>query len=416
MMIIIKNRLFIFMSTFIMILSLLFSVVHAQNNDDDEVMAPDMSGDTMHPSKALVISVLIVMFTITCLLLAYVRFCKLHAVGISNLNPNGVSGHILTRNGSRFSGINREIIEKLPFFRFSSLKGSKEGLECTVCLSRFEDSEVLRLLPKCQHAFHITCIDKWLESHSTCPLCRYRVEPGDIKSHTYSVSSGSLRVPSNLTEEPNLEIYVQREPSRRPSSRFSIGTGFLEFNKSKKQEQEASSSSNNSNSNKDMNKNNHKLNHRIVISDVVTRSRWSDLNSSDLLSLSMEMLSDASSARFSAEKIVHRQGDYSVSVDDDEEEENSFTALNIGKNKDCCGEKRSMSEIANVPRFAGTMTMRKQNSNSGGVVGREEEERFLRIWMPIARRTVQWFARRQRNDDDDDGDELNTYKRFGSNV
>ncbi|MED6205399.1 hypothetical protein PIB30_017211 [Stylosanthes scabra] len=416
-MIIIKNRLFIFMSTYIIMimLSLLFSVVHAQNNDED--MAPtDMSDDNVHPSKALVISVLIVMFTITFLLLAYVRFCKLHAVG---LQPNGIQGRTLTRNESRFSGINREIIEKLPFFRFSSLKGSKEGLECTVCLSRFEDSEVLRLLPKCQHAFHINCIDKWLESHSTCPLCRYRVEPGDIKSHTYSVSSRSLRVPSNLTEEPNLEIYVQREPSHRRSSRFGLGTGFLEFNRSKKQEQQGSSSSNK----KDMNKNNHNFNHRIVISDVVTRSRWSDLNSSDLLSLSMEMLSDASSARFSAEKIVHHQGDYSVSVDDDEEEEeHSFTALNSGKNKDCCGEKRSMSEIANVPRFAGMMTMRKQNSNGGGGgVGREEEEeRFLRIWMPIARRTVQWFARRQRNDDDhhhdDDGDQLNRHERLGSNV
>ncbi|KAL1337784.1 hypothetical protein HN51_032488 [Arachis hypogaea] len=400
---IIKNHFFMsmIMFTFTMVY-FLFSVVHAQNNDED--MAPEMS-DTLHPSKALVISVLTVIFTITFFLLAYVRFCRFNpVVGMSYPNPNNIQGNILTRNGSRFSGINRELVEKLPFFRFSSLKGSKEGLECTVCLSKFEDSEVLRLLPKCQHAFHINCIDKWLESHSTCPLCRYRVEPGDIKSNVRSLSFGSLRVPSNLTEESNLEIYIQREPSHRRSSRF----GFLEFSKSKKQEEEGGSGSN-SNNNNDMNKNNHKFNHRIVISDVVTRSRWSDLNSSDLLSLSMEMLNDASSARFSPEKIV--QGEYSVSVDD--EDENSFTALNSSnKNKDC-GEKRSMSEIANVPRFAEIMTMKKQNSSSGGV-GREEE-RFLRIWMPIARRTVQWFARRQRNYYDA-GDELRRHKHLGSNV
>lgn len=44
--------------------------------------------------------------------------------------------------------------------------------ECAVCLSVFEDGEEVRILPKCKHSFHALCIDKWLFSHSDCPLCR----------------------------------------------------------------------------------------------------------------------------------------------------------------------------------------------------------------------------------------------------
>ncbi|XP_008800481.2 RING-H2 finger protein ATL3-like [Phoenix dactylifera] len=48
----------------------------------------------------------------------------------------------------------------------------KEGLECAVCLSELAEGEEARLLPNCKHGFHLECIDMWLHSHSTCPLCR----------------------------------------------------------------------------------------------------------------------------------------------------------------------------------------------------------------------------------------------------
>ena len=36
--------------------------------------------------------------------------------------------------------------------------------------------DVLRLL-LCKHLYHVKCIDMWLASHTTCPLCRADVEP-----------------------------------------------------------------------------------------------------------------------------------------------------------------------------------------------------------------------------------------------
>ncbi|PWA41183.1 Zinc finger, RING/FYVE/PHD-type [Artemisia annua] len=60
-----------------------------------------------------------------------------------------------------------------------------EGSDCSVCLSEFQDEETLRLLPKCNHAFHIPCIDTWLSSHTNCPLCR----AGILSSRMSSVLS-----------------------------------------------------------------------------------------------------------------------------------------------------------------------------------------------------------------------------------
>lgn len=47
-----------------------------------------------------------------------------------------------------------------------------EDATCAVCLSEFEEGEELRVLPGCMHSFHVPCIDTWLYSHPSCPICR----------------------------------------------------------------------------------------------------------------------------------------------------------------------------------------------------------------------------------------------------
>ncbi|KAL4576329.1 hypothetical protein LXL04_012421 [Taraxacum kok-saghyz] len=63
-------------------------------------------------------------------------------------------------------------------------KGSKVGTKecdddamCSICLCEFEENEELRTLPECSHSFHVPCIDMWLFSHSTCPVCRADAVP-----------------------------------------------------------------------------------------------------------------------------------------------------------------------------------------------------------------------------------------------
>ncbi|KAF4353531.1 hypothetical protein CsatB_008621 [Cannabis sativa] len=75
------------------------------------------------------------------------------------------------------SGLEEGLIKSIKVYKYKKGDGLVEGSDCSVCLSEFEENEGLRLLPKCNHAFHVPCIDTWLKSHSSCPLCRSNIAP-----------------------------------------------------------------------------------------------------------------------------------------------------------------------------------------------------------------------------------------------
>ncbi|KAG8489389.1 hypothetical protein CXB51_017464 [Gossypium anomalum] len=47
--------------------------------------------------------------------------------------------------------------------------GSKD---CAICLEELKEGDRCRMLSKCRHVYHFSCIDRWLLKHSHCPLCR----------------------------------------------------------------------------------------------------------------------------------------------------------------------------------------------------------------------------------------------------
>ncbi|XP_068105622.1 uncharacterized protein [Hyperolius riggenbachi] len=49
-------------------------------------------------------------------------------------------------------------------------KREDDGM-CAICLADIQQEERVRRLP-CNHPFHQTCIDRWLQESRTCPLCR----------------------------------------------------------------------------------------------------------------------------------------------------------------------------------------------------------------------------------------------------
>ncbi|KAJ3673204.1 hypothetical protein LUZ60_006578 [Juncus effusus] len=79
-------------------------------------------------------------------------------------------------------GLDSKIIKSLPFIVFKSEDFKNCGIDCAVCLSEVSNGEEARILPKCNHGFHLDCIDMWLFSHSTCPLCRCPVIDDVVQS------------------------------------------------------------------------------------------------------------------------------------------------------------------------------------------------------------------------------------------
>ncbi|RZC85847.1 hypothetical protein C5167_026524 [Papaver somniferum] len=109
-------------------------------------------------------------------------------------------------------GLAASVVTALPIVTFSSTE-FKDGLECAVCLSEVEEGEKARVLPKCNHGFHVDCIDMWFQSHSTCPLCRNPVsvesaspspvDSSDIESQSSPVNSGNNNNNGLLSVEAN---------------------------------------------------------------------------------------------------------------------------------------------------------------------------------------------------------------------
>ncbi|KAK7351206.1 hypothetical protein VNO77_10486 [Canavalia gladiata] len=153
-------------------------------------------------SMAIVLVILVVVFFILGFLSVYTRQCAERRMrGRFDLTIPIVGSH------RRQRGLDREIIETFPTFVYSTVKGLKIGratLECAVCLNEFEDDETLRLIPKCSHVFHPECIDAWLTSHSTCPVCRANLvpKPGDP-------SSVAIQIPD--TDEPDPDEQTRTE-------------------------------------------------------------------------------------------------------------------------------------------------------------------------------------------------------------
>ncbi|XP_040376333.1 E3 ubiquitin-protein ligase ATL15-like [Oryza brachyantha] len=86
-------------------------------------------------------------------------------------------GAAATPAGGAECGLSAAAIDALPASEYERPLGSGGAPACSVCLDDVRGGETVRRLPACGHLYHAACIDAWLRSHTTCPLCRSDLSP-----------------------------------------------------------------------------------------------------------------------------------------------------------------------------------------------------------------------------------------------
>ncbi|KAI4343234.1 hypothetical protein MLD38_027762 [Melastoma candidum] len=138
--------------------------------------------------------------------LVFFTVCILRCVGVPGMSPHCVAAP---------KGLGADVLGSFPTFVYSGVKEhtvGKGALECAICISEFNDHEMLRLLPKCDHVFHIECIDEWVSGNVTCPVCRADLVPPSGDSSAKGGAADSLQEARDHVEveirEPNLPMDV----------------------------------------------------------------------------------------------------------------------------------------------------------------------------------------------------------------
>lgn len=88
-------------------------------------------------------------------------------------------------------GLKKSALHQIPIVVYGSGSASIAATDCPICLGEFVDGEKVRVLPKCNHRFHVRCIDTWLLSHSSCPNCRQSLLEHTTISGAVAVAAGT---------------------------------------------------------------------------------------------------------------------------------------------------------------------------------------------------------------------------------
>ncbi|KAK9716616.1 hypothetical protein RND81_06G245600 [Saponaria officinalis] len=135
-------------------------------------------------------------------------------LGLSGLvdldEPNHLSARpepVLARPDSTSAALIREM---LPSEWVSVGPGpARPGGCCAVCLYEYEEGEEIRRMRNCQHMFHRSCVDRWIEhDKDTCPLCRKPFVPKELEDDFNDKLLAALGIPDFYSDYSHITHFL----------------------------------------------------------------------------------------------------------------------------------------------------------------------------------------------------------------
>ncbi|KAG6546912.1 hypothetical protein Mapa_011528 [Marchantia paleacea] len=87
-------------------------------------------------------------------------------------------------------GLERDVVESYPLITYQEELKLNET-QCPICLSEYNISDKLRVIPPCTHTFHMGCVDKWLRDHANCPVCRVVLQRSSVQESSHQGGNGT---------------------------------------------------------------------------------------------------------------------------------------------------------------------------------------------------------------------------------
>ncbi|CAN1163076.1 RING-H2 finger protein ATL80 [Linum perenne] len=135
------------------------------SSSSDQPTPPVVDSDFVVILAALLCALICVLGLVAVARCAWIRRLSAGAAGSGSRPPPPPSSSAANK------GVKKKVLKSLPKETFSPDYAPKFP-DCAICLAEFAPGDEFRVLPQCGHGFHVSCIDPWLGSHSSCPSCR----------------------------------------------------------------------------------------------------------------------------------------------------------------------------------------------------------------------------------------------------
>ena len=74
------------------------------------------------------------------------------------------------------------IVSELPETQIDDINKLEEDKKnCVICMEDFKNGDKSTNLP-CLHMFHTNCIQSWLKTQNTCPICKFKLTQDNINN------------------------------------------------------------------------------------------------------------------------------------------------------------------------------------------------------------------------------------------